>query len=145
MSNDRYNGDPRLFLGPNGSYFKYKGGQPVMDRGFENQVNIQLLTNQGWCGNTLLPPDRQIGSNFLNTTKGAITIDKLNDIRQAAQQALKNQAFGNITLTVRNPESDFLDIEILIEPPGKDIQVLQLQRNWGNWVAQAKDPAYRRE
>lgn len=116
-----------------------------MDRGFENQVNIQLLTNPGWCGNTLLPPNRQIGSNFLNVAGGTITIDKLNDIRQAAQRALENQSFGNITPTVRNPESDFLDIDILIEPPGKDIQVLQVQRNWGNWVAQAQDPAYRRE
>lgn len=145
MSNNRYQGDSKLFLDENGAYLKYKGGQPVMDAGFENQVNMQLLIKSGWCGNVFLPPDRQIGSNFLDTAQGSITIDKLNDTRQAAENALKNQAFGNITVTVTNPESSFINVEIIIEPPGKDIQKLILQKNWGNWIAQAIDPAYRRE
>ena len=83
-----------------------------MDRGFENQVNIQLLTNPGWCGNIFLEPENQIGSNFHETTKGAITIDKLNDIRQAAERALKNQAFGNVTANVTNPERNFLKVDL---------------------------------
>lgn len=145
MSNKRYQGDPRIFLGENGSYFSYKGGQPVMDRGFENQVNIQLLTRSGWVGNVFLPPEKQIGSIFLDTARGSITVDKLNDIRQAAENALKNQAFGKVTSTVTNPKSSFLNVENIIEPPGQDIQKLILQKNWGNWIAQAEDPAYRRE
>jgi len=145
MSLKRYQGDPRIFLGPDGSYFSYKGGQPEMDRGFENQVNIQLFTMPGWCGNIFLGPDSQVGSNFLDTAKGAINIDKLNDTRQAAENALKNQAFGKVQAIVTNPESNFLNVEIIIEPPGKDIQRLVLLRNWNNWIEQANDPAYRKE
>jgi len=145
MGDERYQGDPRIFLDENGSYFSYKGGQPVMDRGFENQVNIQLLTKPGWCGNVFLPPGKKIGSTFLDTAQGAITINKLNDIRQAAENALRNQAFGKVKSTVTNPESSFLNIENVIEPPGQDIQKLILSKNWGNWIAQANDPAYRRE
>ncbi|KPK96000.1 hypothetical protein AMJ80_02345 [bacterium SM23_31] len=141
---NRYQGDPKLVLGENGSYLVYKGGQPVMDQGLENQIQIQYLTEEGWCGNVFLPTDRRIGSNFLVTARGAITIDKLNDIRQASENALKNQAFGKIATTVNNPTSDRLDVETIVESPGKDIQVLTLIRNRGNWVAQAKDPAYRR-
>ena len=145
LSNNRYQGDPKLFLDEDGVYLRYKGGQPVMGQGFENKVNIQLLVKSGWCGNVFLSSEKQIGSNFLDTAQGSITIDKLNDIRQAAEVALKNQAFGNITVTVTNPESSFINVEIIIEPPGKDIQKLVLQKNWGNWIAQIFDPAHRRE
>lgn len=145
MSLERYQGDPRIYLGPDGSFFSYKGGQPEMDRGFENQVNIQLLTRPGWCGNIFLEPESQIGSNFLDTSKGSVTIDKLNDIRQAAENALRNQAFGKITAKVINPERNYIQVEIIIEPPGKDIQRLVLLRNWNNWIQQAIDPAYKRE
>ena len=145
MSNKRYQGDPRIYLGPNGSFFSYKGGQPEMDRGFENLVNIQLLTYPGWCGNIFLQPESKIGSNFLSTAKGTITIDKLNDIKQIAEKVLRNQAFGKITTNVINPERNFLIIEIIIEPPGQDVRRLTLLRNWNNWIEQSEDPAYRRE
>jgi len=116
-----------------------------MDRGFENLINIQLLTRPGWCGNIFLQPESRIGSTFLDNAKGALTIDKLNDIRQSAEKALQNQAFGDVTAIVNNPQRNNLQVEILIEPPGKDIQRLVLLRNWDNWVEQALDPAYRRE
>jgi hypothetical protein len=37
-----FQGDPRLFLDKNGAYIAFSGGQPVMDRGFENVVLILL-------------------------------------------------------------------------------------------------------
>lgn len=139
-----YEGDPRLVLTCNGVTFTVKGGQPIMDQGFENQEQIALLTKKGWAGNLFLEPDQKIGSDFVEISRGAITLSKLNDIAQAAEKALESPAFGDVQSTVVNPESSFLKVTNLISPPGKDQQKLILTRNGTNWLAQANNPAYRR-
>lgn len=145
MSVDRFDGDPRLFLDADGAFLDFQGGQPVMDAGVENLALISLHTRPGWWGNTLISdPKKQIGSNFEQTAKGPVTLSKLNDIRQAAEKALDDPAFGNVTTTVTNPVGWRIDVTNRIEPPGSDIEELTVSLNGGNWIAQANDPAYLR-
>jgi hypothetical protein len=142
---DIYSGDPYLTLGPDGSTLHYVGGQPVMDQGLENQVLIALFTKPGWAGNTLLSDtDQHIGSDFIEAANQPITLQSLTDIEQAAVRALQSPAFGRVTATVTNPESDRIRAEILIEPPGQDSQTIVLTRNGLNWQAQAVNPAHAR-
>ena len=72
---DIYQGDPRLFLDSDGSFLKFTGGQPVMDRGLENIVLISLFTRPGWPGNVLFQDENQkIGSDFLDIANQSITL-----------------------------------------------------------------------
>ena len=142
MSN-RYEGDPKIIITENGWTLQYKGGQPVMDQGLENLANIALLTKPGWCGNIFLPQDSKIGSDLRDTAAGAITISKLNDIRQSAEKALKSKSFGSVTATVTNPNANYVKIVSLINPPGRDSQQIIIQQNGQNWINQADNPAYR--
>lgn len=139
---DIFSGDPRLFLSENGSELIFKGGQPVMDRGLENMALISLFTHKGWVGNILFSDiNQQIGSDFEEAASQPITLSALNDIVQAAERALDNPAFGNIIVTVENPNSYRLNITVLIQPPGQDSRVLILSKNGSNWIAQKEDPA----
>lgn len=139
---DIYAGDPRLFLSPNGSKLIFKGGQPVMDRGLENLALISLFTSPGWVGNELFSDaDQKLGSDFENAANQPITLTSLNDLVQAAERALVNPAFGDVTVTVENPNSYRLNVSILIEPPGQDSMELILSKNGDNWIAQKLDPA----
>lgn len=143
-------GDPRLFLDEEGSRLVFRGGQPVMDRGIENAVLISLFTKRGWCGNVFFrDPNQQVGSDFQAATAQPITLSALNDIRDAAEKALQwmvgSGIASNITATVTNPRSNWLDIAILVQPPGQDINILLLQKHGLNWIFQKIDPAYLRE
>lgn len=140
----RFEGDPKITIGPDGWTLTFKGGQPEMDQGLENMATIALMTKEGWVGNIFLEPDEQIGSDLRKIASGSITINSLNDIRQSAEKALKNPAFGKITPTVRNPISQNIFLETLIQPPGRDVEKLILTKNGQNWINQAIDPAFRR-
>ena len=143
---DIYQGDARLFLGVDGSYLKFKGGQPVMDRGLENLVYIKLFTRKGWAGNTLFSNQaNHIGSDFEVSFDEPITVQSLNNTRAAALKALDDPAFGKVTVEVSNSESYRRDVEILLEVPGQDILKLLVTKNGLNWTAQKLDPAYKRE
>lgn len=132
-------GDPRLFLDENGSRLIFTGGQPAMDTGLENLALIALFTTPGWAGNDLFnDPNQQIGSDFLTLSRQPITLASLNDIRDAAGKALDSDAFGKVTVDVLNPTGHRIDVSILIEPPGADIQTLLISKNGLNWQAQAK-------
>lgn len=142
---DIFQGDPRLFLTADGSSLKFTGGQPVMDRGLENLALISLFTRQGWPGNDLLrDPGERVGSDFEEATEQPITLQALNDIRDAAEKALINPAFGRVTVVVENPNSYRLNITVRLEPPGRDIKTLLISKNGLNWVAQSLDPAHGR-
>ena len=139
---DIFSGDPRLFLSENGSRLIFKGGQPVMDRGLENLALISLFTRRGWAGNVLFSDiDQQIGGDFEEAANQPITLSMLNDVAQAAERALDNPAFGNVIVTVENPNSNRLNVIILIQPPGQDSKILTLSRNGDNWIAQKEEPA----
>lgn len=142
---DIFSGDPYLTLGPDGSTLHYTGGQPVMDQGLINQAMTALFTTPGWPGNALLvDPDQQIGSDFVQAAFQPITLQSLTDVEQAAVRALASPAFGRVTVTAINPESDTIRVDILIEPPGQDSATIILTRNGLNWQAQALNPAHER-
>lgn len=139
---DNFSGDPRLTLGVNGSSLVFKGGQPVMDQGLENLSLISLFTKRGWFGNIFFTSlDQQIGSDFMAASEKPITITTLNNVRQAADKALENPAYGKRQIEVLNPNANNLNVEITNQPPGQDVNRLLLTRNGLNWLNQAKNPA----
>ncbi len=144
MNKNRFEGDPKIIVTPDGWTVQYIGGQPVMDQGLENVATISLLTKENWVGNIFLTEKQKIGSSVRRISAGAITLLKLNDIRQAAEKALDIAVFGNVEAEVLNPVSSYIKLNILIQPPGRDIEKLTLERNGQNWINQALNPAYRR-
>ena len=142
---DRFSGDPKLILTEDGADLVFRGGQPIMDQGLENLAMISLFTQRGWVGNFLIDQiDEKVGADFEVTAKKPITLSTINDMRQSAEDALKNPALGKVEAVVTNPNSNFLDVEILIHPPGEDSGKLVLTRNGSNWISQKLNPAYRR-
>lgn len=139
---DIFSGDPALILNADGSSLVFKGGQPVMDQGLENLALISLFTEPGWYGNIFFTdPDQKIGSDFMASTEGPITVTTLNNVRQAADKALENPAYGKRNIEVLNPNSHNLSVSITNQPPGQDVQTLLLTRNGLNWLNQADNPA----
>ena len=132
-------GDPRLILSADGSRLQFNGGQPILDRGFENLALISLFTSPGWCGNQLL--DEAIGSDFEQKCNQPITRASINQIRNSAERALANQSFGPVVVTVNNPQGYRLEINILIQRSNTSIN---LTRDGGAWYYQTTDPAYRK-
>ena len=146
---NRYQGDPRLVLTPNGSTLSFKGGQPVMDGGFENAVLISLFTRPGWVGNVLFDdPSQKIGSDFEEANELPITLQNNDKVREAAKRALANMETDNlvekIDIEVSNPSGHIRQTTILITAPGGSIQELSVLKNGLNWLIQANDPAYKR-
>ena len=115
---NHFEGDPKLYLAPNGADMRYEAGQPVMERGLENQIFISLFTKNGWCGNVFLPLENHVGSDFEETCAGSITLSKLADIENAAERALASRAFPLVDTRVKNPVSDQLKIEIILRSGG---------------------------
>ena len=144
MNKNRFEGDPKIIVGPDGWTIQYIGGQPVMDQGLENVATISLLTKENWVGNNFLTEKQKISSSLRRISAGSINILKLNDIRQAAEKSLDIDVFGNVEAEVLNPVSSYIKLNILIQPPGRDIEKLTLERNGQNWINQALNPAYRR-
>ena len=144
MSN-RFDGDPRLYQGVDGSYLIFKGGQPVMDQGLENQAEIGLLTTPGWVGNFFLPVESQIGSEFINQATGTITITTLNNIRQEGEKAMAASNVGEIISDVINPSSNQIKASFILRPSAGEQQKIELTGSGSTWIGQATDPAYRKD
>lgn len=150
---DIYEGDPKIILGPNGSRFEYKGGQPVMDRGIENSVSIDLGTKakgryshqNGWVGNFLLRnPEQKIGTDYQDTFENVpITLAGLARGEQAAKRALTNRIYGEISSEVTNPSSDKQINKILIGAPSGAFE-FYTETFSQLWQFQAVDPANER-
>ena len=141
-----FQGDPKIFVGPNGAYILYINGQTVMDGGIENLATISLLTHPDYWGNDLWPnPDNHIGSEFENESRKPITVTNLENTAQAGELALQNPALGTPSVTMTNPRPSGQDFLAKIKPPGADEQSFALTRNFLNWVDQALDPAHRKE
>jgi phage gp46-like protein len=140
-----FQGDPYIVITNNGATFVYKGGQPVLDEGIENQALISLFTKKGWPGNYLYDNEAErIGSDFEELSRGAITLSKLALIEKTAENALDAEIFGTVTATATNPESWIVAVRILIEPPGGREFELNLVSNGQNWINQADNPAHKR-
>jgi len=126
---DRFGGDPKLFFTENGFDLRYVAGQPIMERGLENQAFISLFTKEGWCGNVFLPPENRVGSDYEDTCAGSITLAKLADIENSAVRAMTSKAFPLVDATAHNPKSDHLHVEINVKGGG----VLSLSREGALW------------
>ncbi len=141
---DTFQGDPALSIENDGANLTFKGGQPVMDQGLENQAQISLFTAEDWPGNFLFPETQQIGSKFEKQARGSITLSSLAELEKTAEAAMDAPVFGTIRATAINPESWRIDMEILISPPGREESVILLSRNGQNWINQAANPAHER-
>ena len=139
MTADRYSGDPRLIITPNGANLDYEGGQPIMDQGLENQAIISLFTRPGWVGNLLLDPQYQIGSDFEASVLGqGLTLSGLTLIQNAAEIALASPAFPELVVTVTNPVSDRIKLVVTVGPGQASLSFLRAGQNW---QSQANSPA----
>ena len=127
-----YEGDPKLYLTENGADMRYEAGQPVMEKGLENQALISLFTREGWCGNVFLPPENKVGSGYEKACSGSITLKKLVDIEEAAVRAMTSKAFPHVDAKAHNPKSDHLRVEITVKGGG----VLLLSREGTLWTSQ---------
>jgi hypothetical protein len=129
-----YSGDPKIYIDENGADLIFEGGQPSMDEGVENRLQIALFTEPGWPGNTLFDdPVERIGSNFLGAVHQPITVQSLNNIRDAAKKALAD-GFGDTVVNVSNPMGR--NINVLIRLPGLQLEVLLTTKNGINWQYQ---------
>lgn len=144
-----YSGDPALFLTKHGADMKFIGGQPIMDAGLENAAKISLFTREGWIGNFFVDDiNKKIGSKFEKENEKAITINTLNDRRDAAEKALDwflttgLSSKNNVDLL--NQNANIVDYTILIIPPGKDQNKLLLTTNGINWIEQKINPVNRK-
>lgn len=147
---DNFQGDPKIFLGENGSYLKFIAGQSIMDQGFENPINILLFTRKGWSGNALVSdPNDHIGSDFEKATEQALNLNTFNDIRKQGLLALKQleerKLVKDIEIKVSNPVANELHIEFEITSLEGDLHRLLLVKNGINWYYQDVNPANRKK
>jgi len=148
-----YEGDPKIVLGPNGSRIVYKGGQPVMDRGIENSVFVDLGTKKrgvdshqkGWVGNYLMrDPDQRIGTDYQDTFENQpITLAGLATREQTTKAALKGAIYGAVSSKVTNPNTDKIINKILIGPPAGAFE-FRTETFSQLWQFQATEPANER-
>jgi phage gp46-like protein len=145
---DRFQGDPAVKITEGGASMTFKGGQPVMDQGFENAVQMSLFTKPGWWGNVLLTEDEQkIGSNFeqIRTIVDVQTInDYADDARVAMRWMISSRLAESIDVTVLNPYLNQIHTSVIIRPPGRDSAKLLFLKNGINWIMQATYPANER-
>ena len=141
MSADLYSGDPKIILTEDGAEMVFRGGQPVMDQGWENYALMSLLTGIGWAGNVLLPPESRIGSKYEELGNKSITLSNIHEMRSEANNALKNDSFGEILTEITNPSSKAYVNRITISAPNGLIDELTIIKNSQNWIQQVKNPA----
>lgn len=144
---NRFQGDPRVFLTANGATLIFKGGQPIMDGGWENYVLIALFTRPGWCGNVLFDdPAQKIGSDFEEANQSPITARSDNDVREAAKRALANMESAGLAsrvdVDVTNPSGRQRRTRVRVTSPDGRTGELLITKHGLNWIIQATDPAY---
>jgi phage gp46-like protein len=110
--------EPRLYLGENGADMRFVGGEPVANP-LATAVLMSLFT-KSWAGNGLfLDIDVHIGSDYEEKCAQPITLSALNDIRQAAERALKwmrdKKLAKIIHVQTRNPSAHRILTEIDID------------------------------
>ena len=141
---DIFQGDPLIQIKNSGATLVFKGGQPIMDTGLENQVSISLFTRKGWPGNFLLEDSNKIGSDFEIAAKKPITLRSLSELEKVAENAVSAPVFGNVNATAINPTSSKIDLVVRVEPPGGTPAEILLTNNGQNWLNQANNPAHKR-
>jgi len=136
----RTQGDPKIYMLPNGIEIRYQGGQPIMDGGLENMVLILLFTEKGWPMNKVLHLSEQIVSDYLSECRKPITITQIRNIEVSAEDALKpieNNGIGTITgLSVRMSSGNIVNLTFIVNPPSGNTQVFNISGFGRNWELQ---------
>lgn len=145
---DRFQGDPAVKITENGATMTFRGGQPVMDQGLENAVQISLFTLPGWWGNDLFDNESEkIGSTF-QVVRTIVDLDTINDYTDAARVALSwmkaNRLVSEINILVTNPYLNQIRTAIALSPPGQDVQEFLFTQSGLSWIAQSLNPAHER-
>jgi len=139
---DQFDGDPFVTIGADGADYIIKGGQPVMDQGLVNHVNMCLLTEPGWWGNDIEPvAERKIESKFIVKSREPITRQSLLDTNKAAIQDVQGDEFSDVQASTTNPVTQNIRLEMLLVPPSNKVQELVLLRSGQNWINQKNNPA----
>ena len=150
---DIYEGDPKMIVSADGMRLEFKGGQPVMDRGIENSIIIDLGTKSkgidshqnGWIGNYLFnETEQKIGTEYQDSFENEpITLSGLAIREQATKEALKGKVYGEIDSDVINPSADKIINQIKVNPPAGSF-LFQSETFSKLWIFQAIDPANER-
>jgi phage gp46-like protein len=131
---DPYQGDIKIYIDEDGADFKFIDGQPVMDSGLVNSTLISLFTDienergHEWFGNTLLPAENRIGSDFEAVGQQNITADNLADLENATRRALQwqldNNYISDLEVVVTNPVGYSRDVKIVqYQPDGSSTTI----------------------
>ena len=148
MNNKRFQGDPAIKITENGARMTFIDGQPVMDQGLENAVQIALFTKKNWWGNVLITnPNQKIGSNF-ERQRTIIDAETVNEVFDDATQALKPLIDSGLIISadieVTNPVLNHIYVYLTIKPHARDEIELLFIKNGVNWISQAQNPAHER-
>lgn len=93
MMGSPFTGDVRIFIDQDGVYFEFKSGQPTMDSGLINSYFLSLFTKslnhrgKAPAINAILPAASQVGSDFIDTVLEPVTVNTINDVVEAAENA----------------------------------------------------------
>jgi len=141
---DLFDGDPYITIDEDGADFCFTGGQPVMDQGLENHVNIALLTEPGWWGNDLeIQDSRKIESKYLAESRKPINRQMLLDVSKSAENDVSGDEFELVIAVTVNRISQQVDTAIVYTPTSRDQEKLLLTRSGQNWISQRDNPAHR--
>lgn len=149
MSFNKYEGDVKVIITENGADMIFRGGQPIMDQGLENAAQIPWFTRKGWVGNLFLrDANQQVGSDFEEKAQGTVTVSKLIEIQKEGEAAWQKLIDGGVASRVivqaSNPSGTQTHVAGLIQPPGRDLEILLATKNGTNWIAQKENPAHER-
>src|SRR4030043_476291 len=108
---NRYQGDPLLSIDENGYDIPFYGGQPVMDRGYINEILLSLFIRKGYILSKLIGAEGLEGSGFLDACSMPLTISNINIIRQSIEKAITIP--GDVEVFVNNPSGSRLEILII--------------------------------
>ena len=141
---DIFSGDPYLTLTADGAEITYPGnGQPIMDTGVENQVNLSQFTESGHWSEDLEPdPNKVYSGKMLEAIKQPVTRQSLINMARAAEIDATDPIFSKIESEATNPISQQVLITTKFTPISGDPFVLRLEKNGRNYINQLEDPAF---
>lgn len=142
----QFDGEPRLIMSANGTTIEIHGGQPVMDAGIENAVQISLFTDPGWFGNLYLDPEYRVGdSTFGQVCEGTLTkttfVQAENEAKRALKWLVSDGLASEIVASVANRQGIGVDSEVTIVRPSGDEETISHRKYGPNWIRQGEDPA----
>lgn len=138
---NRFEGDPRLFLRENGSFLNFPGGQPEMDQSVWNFALIGLHTRKGWPGNALFRNEgSKIGSDYEAKTEVNLSLQALNDMQSAAERAvapvIDTGMVDTIIVETTNPNQHNLQTTVEFYKNGEAVLKFVDLKNGKNWIVQ---------